>query len=108
MVEVLIPFPTPVMHRPNELGGSATVGRNAGDLNDDTDDHNSGTQEDTLATSELVTEDEDEDGTKQTTDGIDGDDETLVGRVILDFRERILEGGSRDDSTHDTLVITEE
>ena len=92
----------------NELGGSTTGWGNTGDLDNDTDYHNPGTQEDTVATSELVTKDEDEDGTKQATDGVDRDDETFVGGVAVDFGEGRDEGRGGDNSTHDTLIITEE
>ena len=44
----------------NKLGGGTTGWRDTGNLDNDTNDHNSGTEEDTLAASELVTKDEDE------------------------------------------------
>jgi hypothetical protein len=92
----------------NKLGGGTTGWRDTGNLDNDTNDHNSGTEEDTLAASELVTKDEDEDGAKQATDGIDGDDETFVGGIAIDFGEGRDEGRGGDDTTHNTLIITEE
>ena len=92
----------------DELGSSTTVWRNASNLDDDTDDHDNSTEEDTLATTKLVTKDEDEACTEETSDSVDGDDETFVGGVILDLGESFDEGRGRDDTTHDTLIVTEE
>lgn len=91
----------------DELGSSTTVWRNAGNLDNDTDDHDNGTEKDTLATTKFVTEGEDEAGTEEASNSIDGDDEPFVGGV-LDLGKCFDEGRGRDDTTHDTLVVTEE
>ena len=90
------------------MGSSTARRRDRGDLDDDTNDHNKGTKEDTLAATKLVTKDEDETGTKETADSVDGNDETFVGRITVDLRESLDESRGRDDTTHDTLVVTEE
>lgn len=77
-------------------------------MDNDTDDHDKGTEEDALAATKLVSKDEDEASTEETTDSVDGDDETFVGRVTLDLGEGGLEGRGGDDATHDTLIVTEE
>lgn len=77
-------------------------------MDNDTDNHDKGTKEDALAATELVSEDEDEAGTEEATDSVDGDDKALVGRVAVDLGESVLESGGRDDSAHDALVVAEE
>lgn len=92
----------------NELGSSTVGGRNRGDLDNDTDDHDHGTEEDALAATKLVTKDEDEASTEEATASVDGDDEALVGRVAVDLGESLDESRGRDDTAHDTLVVAEE
>lgn len=92
----------------DELGSGTAIRRDASDLDNDTNDHDKGPEEDALAATELVSKDEDEASTKETTDSVDGDDKPFVGRVTLDLREGGLKGRRGDDTTHDTLIITEE
>jgi hypothetical protein len=92
----------------DELGSGTASRRDTGDLDDDTNDHDTGTEEDALAATELVSKDEDEASTEETTDSVDGDDETFVGGITLDLGEGLDEGRGRDDTAHDTLIVTEE
>lgn len=84
------------------------TGANAGDLDDDTNNHGDTADKDSLATSQLVAELEDEDSTEQTTDSVDGDDETLPCITVTSLREHCEERITLNDTRHDTLVITEE
>ena len=92
----------------NELCGGARTRRDSSDLDNDTDDHNSSTEEDRPAAAKVVAEREDEEGTEEATDSIDRDDEALVVRVTLDLGKVVDESGGGDDTGHNTLVITEE
>jgi hypothetical protein len=92
----------------DELRSGTSVGRNSADLDDDTNDHDTGTEEDGLAATEAVTEGKDEAGTEEATNSVDGDDETLVGAVAVNLGESLDECGGGDDAGHDALVVTEE
>lgn len=91
----------------NELGGSTTVGRNCADLDDDTDDHDSSTEEDGSAATKSVSHGEDKAGTKEATNSVDSNHETLVSWVTIDLGKRFDECGGGDNTRHDTLVISE-
>lgn len=91
----------------DELRSSSMIGTDSGDLDDDTNDHDSSTKEDRLATTKAVTEGKDEASTKETADSINGDNEALpftanqdLGKVVGEFR-------SLDNTGHDTLIVTE-
>jgi hypothetical protein len=77
-------------------------------LDDNTNDHDRGTNEDSLAATEFITERENEDSTEQTTNSVDGDDETLPCAAPASLREVFEESVGFDDTRHDTLIITEE
>lgn len=92
----------------NELRGSAISRRNRADLNNDTDDHDGGTEEDGVSSTETVTKNESKQSTDEATDSVDGGNETLPCRVTVDLGEIRDKGRSRDDTGHDTLIITKE
>lgn len=95
----------------NTLANPALGSRHCCDLDDDTDDHGPGSDEDSFATTEPVTELQNEACAEETSDSVDGNDETfpaLVFGVLVDLRETVSEGLGRDDSRHDTLVVTKE
>lgn len=91
----------------NKLSGSAAVRGHSCDLDNYTNDHDKSTKEDGLATTEFVTEKEDEDGAQKASDGVDGNDKTFVVGVV-DLGKCFGEGGGGDDTAHNTLVITKE
>lgn len=90
----------------DELGCGATAGGDSSDLDNDTDNHDDSTEEDGVATTETVTEVEDEESTEEATDSVDGDNKTLVC-LVENLGEVFCESGSGDDTGHDTLIITE-
>jgi hypothetical protein len=77
-------------------------------LDNNTNDHNRGTDEDRLAATELVTERENEDSTEQTADSVNGDDEALPCAAPTCLRKILEESIGFDDTRHDTLIVTEE
>jgi hypothetical protein len=77
-------------------------------LDNNTNDHDRGTNEDRLAATKLVTERENEDSTKQTTNGVNGDNEALPCATPASFGEVLEESVRFDDTRHDTLVVTKE
>lgn len=77
-------------------------------MNDDTNDHDSSTEEDGFPATKLVTECEDEAGSDEATNRVDGRDEPLVRAVILDLWEVVGEVRRRHDAGHDTLVVAEQ
>ena len=92
----------------DELSCSTAVWRVGCDLDNDTDDHNTGTKEDGFAAAKSVTCKEDEAGTEETSDSVDSSNETFVGAVSINLGESFDECGGGNDSTHDTLIITKE
>lgn len=60
-----------------------------------------------LATTKGITESQSANGTNQTSDLINSSDETLVDRVVLGFWEVVVERVSRNNTRHDTLIISE-
>jgi hypothetical protein len=92
----------------DKLSSRTTSNGDGRDLDNDTDDHDYCTQKDTVAASELVTNLEDQAGTQEATDRVDGDNEAFVSAVSVYFRESLDEGGRGDDTAHDTLVVSEE
>ena len=92
----------------DELCRSTRTGRDSSDLDNYTNNHNSSTEEDGPAAAEMVAERENKAGTEEATDSVDGDDEALIVRISLDLRKVVDERGGRDNTGHDTLVITEE
>jgi hypothetical protein len=77
-------------------------------LNDDANDHDRGTNKDRLAATEFVTESENEDSTEQTTNSVDGNNETLPCTAPASLGKVFEENVGFDDTRHDTLVITKE
>lgn len=77
-------------------------------MDDDTNDHDSSTDENSLAATELVTKSKNEDSTEKTADSVDGNNETLPVTAPASFGEILKESVGFDDTRHDTLVITEE
>lgn len=77
-------------------------------MDDDTNDHDSSTDENSLAATELVTKSKNEDSTEKTADSVDGDNETLPVTAPASFGEVLKKSVGFDDTRHDTLVITEE
>jgi hypothetical protein len=57
---------------------------------------------------ETVTNPKDEKGASQTSNLVDGSDESLVDRVLMCFGEEGVELRRGDDTTHDTLIVSEE
>ncbi|KAH0207642.1 general substrate transporter, partial [Aureobasidium melanogenum] len=92
----------------DKLCSTSCTGANAADLDDDTNDHGDTADEDSPATAEFVAELENEDSTAQTTDSVDGDNETLPATVVTSLGEHCEESITLNDTRHDTLVITEE
>lgn len=92
----------------NELRCRTSTGGHSRDLDDDADNHDSSTEEDGPAATEVVTEREDEAGTEEAADSVDRDDETFVGTVAVDLGEVRGEGRGRDDTGHDALIVTEQ
>ena len=92
----------------DKLCCTSRTGANASDLDDDTNDHDSSTNENSLAATELVTKRENEDSTEKTADSVDGNNETLPVTAPASFGEVLKESVGFDDTRHDTLVITEE
>lgn len=92
----------------NELSSCTAVRGNTGDLNNDTNDHDEGTEENRLAATELVTEQKDEDGAQEATNSVDGDNKAFVIAVIFDLGKGCFESWGGNDTTHDTLVVTKE
>lgn len=69
----------------DELCSSPSADRYSANLNDDTNDHDTGSEENGLSTTKVVSEGKDEDGTKKATDRIDRDDEPFIRAVALDL-----------------------
>ncbi|KAJ8113151.1 hypothetical protein OPT61_g4648 [Boeremia exigua] len=92
----------------DELRSSTAVGRNRSNLDNNTDDHNTGAEEDRVTATKSVSEGEDEAGTEEAADSVDSNNETLVGRVTFDLGESFDECGGGDNTRHDTLVISEQ
>jgi hypothetical protein len=92
----------------DKLSGCTAVRRYACNLDDHANNHDEGSYEDGLAATEFVAEQEDGNGTEETTASVDGYDEALVGTVTLDLGECGLEARRRDDTAHNTLIVTEE
>lgn len=84
------------------------VWTDAGNLDNDTDDHDRSADEDGLAATETVTQSKNEDGTEEAADSINGDNETLPTGVDCGFGKVGGEFVRVDDTRHDTLVITKE
>lgn len=83
------------------------VALGGGDLNNDTENHDPTTKNHGPSTTEKITDPEDEHGTQQTTDLVDGSDKALHS-AILCLGEVIMERVGVDNARHDTLVVTEE
>jgi hypothetical protein len=77
-------------------------------LNNNTNDHDRGTNEDRLAATELVTNRKNENGTEQTANSVDGDNEALPCAAPAGFREVFEKSVRFDDTRHDTLIVTKE
>lgn len=77
-------------------------------MDDDSDNHDGGTEEDTVATTETIAKHHDEEGAEEAADGVDGSNEPFVGAVAVDLGEVVDEGRGRDDAGHDTLIVPEE
>lgn len=92
----------------DELCCTSWTGANAADLDDNTNDHGDTADEDSPATAKFVAELENEDGTAETTDSIDGDNEALPATVVTSLGEHGEERITLNDTRHDTLVVTEE
>lgn len=75
------------------------------DLDYNSDNHDQGADHDRTSPSCSITIVELEDGSYQTSNFVDSRDESLPGCIALGLREVIVEIGSGDDATHDTLVI---
>jgi hypothetical protein len=92
----------------DELRGGATIGRYTGDLDDYTNNHDESSDEDRVATTEFVADEEDGYRTQEATTSVDRDDETFVGRIAFNLGKGLLKRGGGDDTTHHTLVVTKE
>lgn len=92
----------------NELSCGAIVGADTANLNDNTENHDEAANEDRLATTELITTGKHEAGTKETSDGVDGGNETFPGLVTTNLGKTVHESRVGDNTGHDTLVIAEE
>ena len=77
-------------------------------MDNNTNDHDRGTNEDRLAATELVTERENEDSTEKTANSVYRDDEALPVAAPACLGEIFEECIGFDDTRHDTLVVTEE
>ena len=60
-----------------------------------------------LATTKGITESQSSESTSQTSDLVDSSDETLVNGVVLGLWEVVVEWVGRNDTGHDTLIVTE-
>lgn len=79
----------------------------SGDLDDDTENHDPTAQDHSPSTAEQITDPENEHGTEQTSNLVDGSDKALHGAVLC-LGEVVMERVSVNDSRHDTLIVTEE
>lgn len=77
----------------------------ASNLNDNTESHDESAQHDVLASTKHIAGPENKHSTSQTSDFVDSSDETLHSRVVLGFREEVVEGGGGNDTAHDTVEI---
>ena len=111
----------------DELGGSSTADRHSCNLDDDTDDHNGCSEEDALASTQVIAKCENEAGAEETTYRIDRNDESFICTIALDFREIAGEGFRGNDACagiidqwrssrsrhglptrHNTLIVTKQ
>lgn len=74
------------------------------DLDDHAKDHNSSTREDHPTSTHAITKHESVDGTRQTSEFVDGRHERLHRRIVLGGCEYIVEGYITDNTRHDALL----
>ena len=83
------------------------VALHGGDLDDGAKDHDDAADDDGAPAAEQVSHGEDEDGTDQAADLVDGRHQALHGGISC-LGEVVVEDGRGDDAAHDALVIAEE
>lgn len=92
----------------NELCGSTMTWWDTSKLDNDADNHDDGTEENGSSAAEAITKFENEAGTDEAADSIDGYDEALPVGISLDLREITGKGIRRNDARHNALIITKE
>jgi hypothetical protein len=92
----------------DKLSSRTTSNWYAGNLDDNSNNHDAGSEEDRVAPTEFVADQENEAGTQEAADGVDGDHKTLVCTVIFDFGKCGDKCRGADNSGHDTLIVTKE
>lgn len=87
----------------DELGELAAA-LDSSDLDNNTEDHNGTTEDHGASSTDKITKSENEHGTEQATDFVNGSDETSHS-LVLTLGEEFDKGGSRDNTRHNTLTV---
>ena len=82
--------------------------RERGDLNNDTNDHDSTTQDNHATTTNPVSGEQGEHGTEQTTSLVNSSNQSLHSSVSPGGSEDIVEVLGTNNTRHHTLIVTEQ